>query len=64
MVGVLNESTGTVHKQPSEGAEFETTCGLVNRVTKEQLARVRVETAVERPETSKCGRCFPDAGGY
>lgn len=62
--GVLNETTDTVHKHEVGAAEFETECGLTHHVTPETLRRMPIEQALSSERTSKCGRCFPGAGGY
>ncbi|MFB6136401.1 MAG: hypothetical protein ABEJ04_06545 [Halobacteriaceae archaeon] len=62
--GVLNETTNTVHKHETEGSEFETECGLTHHVAPERLRKVPVERAVASERTSRCGRCFSEAGGY
>lgn len=64
MNGVLNESTNTVHKHKMGPSEFETECGLTNHVGPDYLRRTSIEQALSNETTSKCGRCFPGAGGY
>jgi hypothetical protein len=64
MAGIVNKYTGTIHKQQSGASSLETKCGLAKRVSPQKLERMPVERAVERPDTTKCGRCFSEAGGY
>jgi hypothetical protein len=62
--GVLNETTNTVHKHKPGASEFETKCGLTHHVAPERLRRMPIEQTIATESTSKCGRCFSDAGGY
>lgn len=62
--GILNEATNTVHKHETGAAEFETECGLTQHVESDHLRRIPLERAVSSERTSRCGRCFPGAGGY
>lgn len=62
--GVLNETTDTVHKRKEGEPGFQTDCGVSRHLTRDQLRSVAVERAIDGSETSKCGRCFPDGGGY
>jgi hypothetical protein len=64
MNGILNETTNTVHRHGTGTSEFETECGLTHHVASEHLRRMSIEGAVTKESTSKCGRCFPDVGGY
>lgn len=62
--GILNRVTQTIHKHEPGGTAFQTACGLTEHVTHDDLYRVRVKRAISTTDVSKCGRCFPDAGGY
>lgn len=62
--GVLNEVTHTVHRSEPGGTGFETNCGITRQLTHDNLRHVLVEQVVARTDVTRCGRCFPGAGGY
>jgi hypothetical protein len=62
--GVLNETTNTVHEHKTGASTFATECGLTQHVTPDHLRRLGIERALANEEVSRCGRCFPGAGGY
>ena len=62
--GVLNETTNTVHKHKTGESGFQTNCGASRNLPRNQLRSIAVERAIDSTEINKCGRCFPDAGGY
>lgn len=62
--GIVNENTDTVHKRKRGNTEFHTHCGVTRHLAREQLRNTSVEQAVANAAISKCGRCFPDGGGY
>jgi hypothetical protein len=64
MNGILNETTNTVHRHDPGTSRFETECGLTHHVAPDHLRRMPIEQAISKDSTSKCGRCFPEAGGY
>jgi hypothetical protein len=63
-LGVLNEATEMVHKHEPERAQGRAECGATNTATHDRISVVPVEQALNREDTSNCGRCFGDAGGY
>lgn len=64
MDGVLNENTNTVHKHVLTDSDLEASCGATTQLKREDLRMTSVAEATADPETSRCGRCFEDAGGY
>ncbi len=64
MDGILNEVTNTVHKQETGGRELHTVCGVTYNIAVDQLEPGGIDQLVTSPNTSKCGRCFEDGGGY
>lgn len=64
MKGVLNTSTGTVHKSERGASALHTRCGASYTLPPVQLREVRVEQVTDDHSVDKCGSCFEDAGGY
>lgn len=64
MDGVLNETTGTVHRSQVGGPDLQTECGISYHVAPEQLRATTVERATAEFGANRCGRCFEGAGGY
>ncbi len=64
MDGVLNETTNTLHKHEPGEDEHQTQCGISYHVAQDYLRSVPVYQTVADGEAIKCGRCFPEAGGY
>lgn len=64
MDGILNDATNTVHKQAIGQSALETPCGVTNNLSKDQLRQTAIEQLVTTSNTTKCGRCFEDGGGY
>lgn len=64
MKGVLNTTTGTVHKHELGASGLHTHCGVSYTLPPVQLREVRVEQVTGDHSVSKCGSCFEDAGGY
>jgi len=64
MEGVLNVTTGTVHKHERGASRLHTRCGASYTLRSVQLREVRVERVADDRSVSKCGSCFEDAGGY
>lgn len=62
--GVLNETTGTIHKQETVGSELETVCGATYNLPEGALRLANIGTAIDMRHTTKCGRCFDDGRGY
>lgn len=62
--GILNETTMTLHRRASGIGEFQTPCGHLYNVAQERLRIVDVPDVADDRETSKCGQCFEDGGGY
>jgi hypothetical protein len=65
MDGVLNEVTNTVHKHETGKSRFQTECGVTYHLSEDDLRLLgTVQSELDEKCTSKCGRCFDDAGGY
>lgn len=64
MDGILNETTNTVHKQESGKSALETPCGVTNNLSEDHLRQTAIDQLVTTTNTTKCGRCFEDGGGY
>jgi hypothetical protein len=64
MNGVLNETTGTVHKPRVGGSDLQTECGVAYHLAPGQLRATSIERATTQLGATRCGRCFDDAGGY
>lgn len=64
MDGILNEVTNTVHKQQIGTLRLQTPCGIAYTVSEERLRPAAIDQAVANTDTTKCGRCFEDGGGY
>jgi hypothetical protein len=62
MIGVLNETTGMVHREGTAGGR--TACGAATHLDGDRLRSLRLDRALEEYDASKCGRCFDDGGGY
>lgn len=62
--GVLNETTGTIHKRETAGPGLETACGVTYNMPEDSLRAAEVGAAVDLRHTTKCGRCFDDGRGY
>lgn len=62
--GVLNKTTGTVHKQEIAEAGLKSVCGVTYNVPEGSLQSTDIGTAIELRHTAKCGRCFDDGRGY
>lgn len=61
---ILNETTGTVHKRDRGASTFHSVCGITYDVDHGHLSQTSLEEATESLNVTKCGRCFPGAGGY
>lgn len=64
MMGVLNESTEKVHKREPQRERRAAACGAMTTVSHDRFSVVPVDEALDRDETTKCGRCFSEGGGY
>jgi hypothetical protein len=64
MKAVLNEYTGTIHRHRAEKSGLHTECGAAHFVDDDHLETTSLERAITDSDTSKCGRCFDDGGGY
>lgn len=62
--GVLNQTTGKVHKKETERSDRRAVCGATHFVAHDRLKTMPLEQAVSDSDVSRCGRCFADAGGY
>lgn len=62
--GILNETTGTVHKRDRGGSSYQSQCGVTYHVDAGRLRATSVERATRSQNVTKCGRCFADGGGY
>lgn len=61
---VLNEFTGTVHKQKAGAADRHTACGVTRMLAHDNFQMITAELAATEYNTNKCGRCFEGEGGY
>jgi hypothetical protein len=61
--GILNEHTGTIHKQ-EDADRLKAQCGALRQVPSQHLQPVLVDDVVPQDEVDRCGRCFDDGGGY
>lgn len=61
---ILNETTGTVHKRDRGTSSFHSVCGITYDVDPDHLLQTSADRATESLNVTKCGRCFPGAGGY
>jgi hypothetical protein len=62
---VLNEVTNTVHRHETGKSRFQTECGVTYNLSEDDLRRLETfQSEFGGNCTSKCGRCFDDAGGY
>jgi hypothetical protein len=64
MTVVLNTETETTHQPRGESSEHDASCGALMYVPEEHVERVSRSAAGSDDETSRCGRCFVDGGGY
>lgn len=64
MNGILNETTNTVHKQETGAPGLQTPCGITNNVPEDQLSPTAIDQSDGTTDTTRCGRCFEDGGGY
>jgi hypothetical protein len=64
MKGILNEHTGTVHKQERGASNLHTACGVSYNLDPEKLRAVPVGEVAAEPGVDKCGRCFKNGGSY
>jgi hypothetical protein len=62
--GVLNETTMTVHRRKPGAADIHTVCGHTYHVERGRLRLVDVAQITEATNTSRCGTCFEEGGGY
>jgi hypothetical protein len=61
---ILNETTMTLHEQELGLGEFQASCGHLNHVGQENLRIIGALDGTEKYNTSKCGQCFEEGGGY
>lgn len=61
---LVNLSTNTVHRRDPGDRDGHTACGVTYHLEHDRLRTVPFEEATSDGETSKCGRCFDDGGGY
>lgn len=64
MEGILNEVTNTVHKPKVGTIGSQTRCGATAHITHDNLRTTSIESTIDNTDTSKCGRCFEEGGGY
>ena len=64
MDGILNEKTGMIHKQKSGSSKGQTVCGATKHLSHNHLRLISIQQSLDDDTTNKCGRCFPDTGGY
>lgn len=64
MVGVLNETTKTVHRHKDAETNLEARCGATYHLNPDQLRKTTISEAISVYSADKCGRCFEDGGGY
>lgn len=62
--GILNETTGTIHKRDRGASAFHSVCGITYDVDPDHLQETSIDRATASLNVNKCGRCFPGAGGY
>lgn len=62
--GILNETTGTIHKRARGNEALHSICGITYHVDSGHLRQTPVERAADSLNVTKCGRCFEDSGGY
>lgn len=61
---VLNEYTGTVHKQKPGPGDRHTVCGVTRMLAHDNVQLITAELAATEYPANKCGRCFDGEGGY
>jgi hypothetical protein len=61
---VVNEHTGTVHRQKPGSAFPHAVCGATYHLDRDRLRRTSPERAARDDRITKCGRCFDEGGGY
>lgn len=61
---VLNEFTGTVHKQKTGTADRHTVCGVTRMLARDNFQMITAELAATEYNANKCGRCFKGEGEY
>lgn len=64
MDGVLNETTKTIHKHEPGRSDFRTSCGATSHIAHDKLRLISVDRSENDAGTTRCGRCFSEAGGY
>lgn len=64
MTVLVNLRTDTVHRRDPRDRDDHTACGITYHLDHDHLRPVPFEEATSDCETSKCGRCFDDGGGY
>jgi hypothetical protein len=64
MKRLLNEHTGTIHRQRTGTASTTTACGALRHVSHRNITPLEIDELEFDDELARCGRCFEDTGGY